>query len=408
MSKKLPIDGFICSDKLEEFTCEFMTNYDEDSDTGYLLEIDIEYPENLYDAHRDLPFLAIRKDELLTTLEDKENYVVQIAALKHALNHGLKLWKVHSAISFRQEAWLKPYIDKNTELRTSAKNDFEKYFFKLMNNVVFGKTMENVRNRRDVKLVVTEERRKILASEPNYDSCKQFSESLMAIEMKKTKVITDKPIAVRQAILDISKTLMYEFWYDYLKPKYEDRVKLCYMETDSFILQIQTDYFFDNINNDVNKWFDTSNYDKNDNRPLEIGKNKKVIGKFKDELGGKILTEFVPLRAQTYAYTQLNEDKLEHKKAKGTIKCVIRKHLNFDLYKKELFNNETIRCTQQRFKSDYHNIYTQTIHKTASDNKDDKRIQSFNGIHTYPYRIGKYLINKLEAEFRNKLIQLYY
>ena len=201
---------------------------------------------------------------------------------------------------------------------------------------------------------------------------------------------------------------MYEFWYDYLKPKYEDRVKLCYMETDSFILQIQTDYFFDNINNDVNKWFDTSNQDKNDNRPLEIGKNKKVIGKFKDDLGGKILTEFVPLRAQTYAYTQLNEEKLEHKKAKGTIKCVIKKHLNFDLYKKELFNNETIRCTQQRFKSDYHNIYTQTIHKTASDNKDDKRIQSFNGIHTYPYQIGKYLINKLEAEFRNKLIQLYY
>ena len=94
---------------------------------------------------------------------------------------------------------------------------------------------------------------------------------------------------------------MYEFWYDYLKPKYEDRVKLCYMETDSFILQIQTDYFFDNINNDVNKWFDKSNYDKNDNRPLEIGKNKKVIGKFKDDLGGKILTEFVALRAKTYA-----------------------------------------------------------------------------------------------------------
>ena len=94
---------------------------------------------------------------------------------------------------------------------------------------------------------------------------------------------------------------MYEFWYDYLKPKYEDRVKLCYMETDSFILQIQTDYFFDNINNDVNKWFDTSNYDKNDNRPLEIGKNKKVIGKFKDDLVGKILTEFVALRAKTYA-----------------------------------------------------------------------------------------------------------
>ena len=149
-----------------------------------------------------------------------------------------------------------------------------------MNNAVFGKTMENVRNRRDVKLIVTEERRKKLVSEPYYDSCKFFSESLMAIEMRKTEVLMDKPIAVGQAILDISKTLMHEFWYDYLKRKYQDNIKLCYMDTDSFILQIQRDDFFKDINNDVNKWFDTSNYEKNDNRPLEIGKNKKVIGKF--------------------------------------------------------------------------------------------------------------------------------
>ena len=159
---------------------------------------------------------------------------------------------------------------------------------------------------------------------------------------------------------------MYEFWYDYLKPKYHDNIKSCYMDTDSLILQIQTDDFFKDINNDVNKWFDTSNYDKNYNRQLEIGKNKKVIGKFKDELGGKILTEFVALRAKTYAYVQLNDYKLEeHKKAKATRKCVMKKHLNFDLHKKALFNNETIRCTQQRYKSDYHNIYTQTVHKPA-------------------------------------------
>ena len=194
--------------------------------------------------------------------------------------------------------------------------------------------------------------------------------------MRKTEVLMDKLIAVGQAMLDISKTLMYKFWYDYLKPKYQDKVKLCYMDTDTFILQILTDDFFKDISNDVDEWFDTSNFNKNDNRPLLIGKNKKVIGKFKDELGGKLLTEFVALRAKTYAYVQLNEDKLEeHKKAKGTKKCVIKKDLNFDLYKKALFNNETIRCTQQRFKSDYHNIYTQIVHKTALNNKDDKRIQ---------------------------------
>ena len=154
MSKKLPIDGFMCCDDLKKFTCEFIRNYDDDIDTGYLPEVDIEYPKYLHDSHREKTFLAIKKDKLLTTLEDKENYVVHIATLKKALNHGLKLMKVHSAISFRQEAWLKPYIDKNTELRTDAKYDFEKDFSKLMNNAVL------IRNRRDVKLVVTEEKRK--------------------------------------------------------------------------------------------------------------------------------------------------------------------------------------------------------------------------------------------------------
>ena len=227
--------------------------------------------------------------------------------------------------------------------------------------------------------------------------------------MRKTYVRMDKPIAVRQAILDISKTFMYEFYYDYLKPKYQDKVKLCYMDTDSFILQIQAEYFYKDIAGNVYKWFDTSNYDKNDNRPLEIDKNKKVMGKFKDELGGKILIEFVALRAKTSAYTQLNVDKLEeHKKAKGTKKCVRKKHVNFDLYKKALFNSKTIRCTQQRFESDYHNIYTQTVHKTALDNKDDKRIISFDGITTYRFGIDKYLMNRLETNIRSKPIQVYY
>ena len=149
-----------------------MKNYNEDSDTGYLLEVDIEYPKKLHEKHRDLPFLPIKKDKLLTTLEDKERYVVHIQALKQALLHGLKLKKVHRVISFRQKEWLKPYIDKNTELRKNAKNEFEKDFFKLMNNAVFGKAMENIRNRRDIKLVTTEERRKKLVSQPNYDSCK--------------------------------------------------------------------------------------------------------------------------------------------------------------------------------------------------------------------------------------------
>ena len=131
-----------------------------------------------------------------------------------------------------------------------------------MNNPVFGKTMENLKNHRDIKLVTSEKRRKRLVSEPNYHSCKKFSDHLMAIEMKKTRVKMNKPLYLGASILDISKTLMYEFWYDYLKPKYGDRVKLCYMDTDSFIIHNITEDFFEDISNDVEKWFDTSNFDK--------------------------------------------------------------------------------------------------------------------------------------------------
>ena len=273
----------------------------------------------MFNFHSDLPFLPewnkIKKcNKLVCDVHNKKNYVVHTKALKQALN-GFILTKVHRVIQFNQKAWLKPYIDMNTKLRTEAKNDFEKDFFKLMNNAVFGKTMENVRKHRDIKLVTTDKRRNQLASEPNYRAAKCFSENLMAIEMKKTKVKMNKPIYLGMSILDISKTLMYEFWYDYIKPKYQDKAKLCYMDTDSFVIHIKTEDFYEDIANDVEKWFDTSNYDENDKRPLPIGKNKKVVCLFKDELGGRIMKELVGLRAKIYAY--LLDDDTEYKKAKG-------------------------------------------------------------------------------------------
>ena len=145
---------------------------------------------------------------------------------------------MHKVIEFEQEAWLKPYIMKNTELRMQAKNDFEKDFFKLMNIAVFGKTMENVRNHRDIKIVTTDKRRSILASEPNYHSTKYISKDLLIMEMKKAEVKIDKPIHLGQAISDLSKTLMYEFWYDYIKPMYGDKAKLCYTDTDTLVIHI--------------------------------------------------------------------------------------------------------------------------------------------------------------------------
>ena len=227
----------------------------------------------------------------------------------------------------------------NTKLKTEVKNDFEKDFFKLMNNSVFGKTMENVRNHRDIRKVTTDKRISILVSEPNYHSSKCISKDLMIMEMKKVEVKMNKPIYLGQAILDISKTLMYEFWYDYIKPKHNEKAKLCYMDNDSFIIHIETEDFYKDIAQDVNKWFDTSGYDKNDKRPLPIGINKKVIGMFKDELNGKIVAKLCGPRSKTYAY-KMNDD-IEKKKAKGTKKCVVKRRLKFDDYTDSLFNNYT-------------------------------------------------------------------
>ena len=174
-----------------------------------------------------------------------------------------------------------------------------------MNNSVFEKTMENVRNvisHKDIKLVTTDEKINKLVSETNYHKTKQFSENLLAIEIKKAKVKMNKPVCLRMSTLDISKTLMYEFWYEDIKPKYEDRAKLYYMDTDSFIIYIETEDSYEDIAHDVERWFDTSNYDENNKRPLPIGKNKKVIGLFKDELGEKMMEQFCALKPKTYAY----------------------------------------------------------------------------------------------------------
>ena len=240
MRQQLPVNGFKWIEDTSEINEEFVKNYDESNDKGYVLEVDVKYPKKLHDLHSDLPFLPRRM-----------KYVVHIKSLKQTLNHGLKLKKVHRIIEFNQKAWLKPYIDMNTELRKVAGNDFEKDFYKLMNNTVFGKTMENVRKHRDIKLVTTDKIRSKLVSEPNYHTMNYISEDLSITEMKRTKVKMNKPIYLGLSILDISKILMYEFWYDYMKPKYNDNVRLCYMDSDSFVMNVKTKDFCKDIANDV-------------------------------------------------------------------------------------------------------------------------------------------------------------
>ena len=199
--------------------------------------------------------------------------------------------------------------------------------------------------------------------------------------MNKTKVKINKPIYLGLSILEISKLLMHEFWYDYMKPKYGDNIELCYMDTDSFIMNIKTEDFYKDIANDVEKRFDMSNYEVD--RLLSIGKNKKAIGLMKDELGGRVITEFVALRPKTYSY--LTDDCKEDEKAKGTKKCVIKRMIKFNDYKNCLLKDEVILKSQQTFISKKHDVYTENINKIALSNNDDKRIVSSDKITSYPY-----------------------
>ena len=364
---------------------DLMVKRDKDSHHGYLLEVDINYPKELHDHHNDLPFMCEKikvngVEKLVPNLYNKEKYVIHVKALKQVLDHGLVLKEIHRVTEFKQSAWMKEYIDFNIRLRTAAKNDFEKDFYKLMNNSVFGKTMENIRKHRDIKLVnnIVDYLKHIM--KPNFKSGNLLGTDLMSCEMGKVKVKMNKLVYLDQAILDLSKTIMYEFHYDYMKKKYNEvDLKLLYMDTDSLVYNIKTEDFYKDIAENVETRLDTSGYELD--KPLPIGKNKKVIGLMKDELGGKIMKEFISLRPKMYSY-RVDENggaQSEPKKCKGIKKCVVKKTISFDDYKRCLLEGTMIHRSQMMFRSKKHKIRTLEVNKLALSREDDKRI-SIDGI----------------------------
>ena len=270
-------------------------------------------------------------EKLIPNLRDKTKYIIHYKNLIQCLKAGMKLKKIHRGIKFIESDWMKPYIEKNTNLRTKAKNNFEKDFFKLMNNSVFGKTMENIRNRVDVKLVNTEEKLKKLVAKPNFRSQKIFSENLVSVHMKKTSLTMNKPVYLGMCILDLSKTIMFDFHYNYIKPKYENKAKLLFTDTDSLMYEIETEDFYKDISEDVKVRFDTSDYPENHPSGIPTGINKKVLGMFKDEAGGKTIKEFVGLRAKLYNF-KMGEGG-ESKKCKGVKKQVVESSISYEDYK---------------------------------------------------------------------------
>ena len=323
MSQYLPTGGFrwMTQKQIDKIG---LAKYKEDSEKGLILEVDLEYPEELHNLHNDYPVgpekVRVSNDmlseycqniakkygistglvsKLIPTLGNKEKYVLHYRNLQLYTDLGLKVTKVHRVLEFNQSPWLRQYIEFNTEKRKNAKNAFEKDFFKLMNNSVFGKTMENIRKRVDVRLVTDEKKLLKLTSKPTYVSSKIFNENLVAVHKIKEILTLNRPAYVGMCILDLSKTLMYDFHYKFIKKNYGDKAKLLFTDTDSLTYEIEAENVYQKFWNDKDK-FDNSDYPESS--PYFDKTNKKVIGKFKDEAAGVPICEFIGLRSKMYSY----------------------------------------------------------------------------------------------------------
>ena len=361
-----------------------------DTNQGFIFEVDLDYLESLWDSHNDYP-LAPEKlkgiDKLICSFHPKKHYVLHYKNLKQYLQEGMILKNVHRGIKFNQSPWMEPYIRKNTDLGKVAKNAFKKDLFKLMKNSVFGKTIENIRKRQNVILVDNRKKAAILSTKPNFERLTIFHENLVAVHMNKTEVYFNKPIYVGQAILDISKTLMFDFHYNYIRKKYDNKAQLLFTDTDSLIYHIQTDDVYHDIKKDIKKKFDTSDYPENHPSGIKTGVNKKVIGKFKDKAAGKQITHFVGLRPKLYTFKV--EEKGETRKAKGVKKNVITNSLTFDDYKKCLFTEDELMKKMNTIRTQNHDVFSMTVNKVALSANDDNRKVCENKINTLALRTTK-------------------
>lgn len=435
MSKHLPIGGYewVSNNDVLFTNQQAILNLSDESNNGYVFEVDLHYPKHLHDTHNDYPFCPERRllptealdliekmwtdceidekkkkgktssirnskiQKLLLTFYDKKNYILDYRMLKLALKHGLELKKVHRILKFRQSRWIKPYIDLNIELRKKAANKFEMEFFKLLINSVFGKTMENLRARVDIKLVSKWGGRcgaRMLIARPNFKHCRIFDENLAAIELQRTNIFMNKPVIIGTCVLDLSKITMYKFLYEFLKPKYKDSCQVVYTDTDSFILAVKTSDFYKDIRNNIDN-FDTSNYPWPNDYNIEQ-KNKGIPGLFKDELKGKIMLEFLGLRAKCYAI-RLQNDVI--KKSKGVKRSVVESKIKFDDFVKCFEEHRELDQEQKTMRSILHNVYIIAQKKVALSPCDDKRFVRKNQSHTLAW--GHYKISEILEKDNN-------
>ena len=377
---------------------------------GLISEVDLEYPRELHNIHNDYPVtpekVKVSNDmlsayykkiaekynistglvsKLIPTLRDKKEYVLHYRNLQLYLDLSLKIKKVHRVLKFDQSPWLKQYIDFNTEKQKHAKNSFKKDFFKLMNNSVFGKTMEDLCRRVDVRLVTNEKKLDKLTSKPTYVSSKIFNENLMAVHKVKETLTLNRLAYVGMCILDLSKTPMYDFHYNYIKKKYNNRARLLFTDTDSLTYEIEAEDVYKDFWNNKDM-FENSDYPESS--PYYCNANKKIIGKFKDEACGIPITKFIGLMSKMYSYVKDNEK--GGKTAMGIKKNVIKNSIKHEDYKNTLSNNEQMHHKMKTIRSQRHQLGSYEINKVSLSCFDDKRYIHDNGSSSYAY--GHYKI----------------
>ena len=383
---------------------EDIINTPDDSDIGYFIEVDLIYPDNIKEKTKNFPFAPVNKKinpdnfndymkaikpdtyiqtkKLICDWSDKKNYLIHYRMLKFYIRHGMILNKIHNIISFKQSRWLEKYISFNTQKRNKAVNDFEKDFYKLLNNAFYGKTMENVRKCLKIKLVKKDEYRKILKqqSKLTFNGIHKSYENCDSYTHKQNEVLMDKPIYLGFSVLELSKLLMYETYYNKLLPFFgQEKIQLHYMDTDSFVLSVNTKDIIKDLKN-LEDIFDFSNLDKN--HELYSNKNKKIIGKFKIETPKSVwIDEFVCLRSKMYAFKCGNDSK---NKLKGVSKCQ-SKNIKFEEYKKCLDGEEyQEECDSFIIRSINHDMVLQKVKKSTLSIFDDKRCY-INNIESKPW-----------------------
>ena len=401
MSQYLPYDEIKFDNNIK---LEDILNTPDNSDIGYFIEVDLIYPNNIKEITKNFPcapmnkkidpdnfidFMKVIKPDtyiqtkkLICDWSDKKNYLIHYRMLKFYIRHGMVVDKVHNIISFKQSKWLEKYISFNTQKRNKAKNDFEKVFYKLLNNAFYGKTMENVRNRLKIKFIKKDDDKEIIKQQSKliFNGIHKSYENCDSYTFKQNEVLMDKPLYLGFSVLELSKLLMYETYYDKLQPYFrQENIQLHYMDTDSFVLSVNTKDIIKDLKN-LEDIFDFSKLDKN--IELFSNKNKKVIGKFKIETPKNFwIDEFVCLRSKMYAFKCGDDSK---NKLKG-ISNSQSKNIKFEEYKKCLDGEEYQReCNNYIIRSINHEIVLQEVKKSILSIFDDKRCY-INNIESKPW-----------------------